>query len=148
MKKILVVSALFCAAQSYAASEWSGRLDMTSGPSIGAWQSLSSTDQAIGISKRLAHLDRSGQEIARIGVFGGVAKSMFNQPGSSAKPLGGLTFSIPGSLLDWALGTKWGDTWVPNLKTGLLGAYDLTRIKTLHSRPNFIGIGAAWPFGK
>ncbi len=116
-------------------------------PSIGAWQSLTSADQALGLSKRVFHIDADAQPLVNMALFGGVSKPMLSEPATPARPLGGMTFAVPGSTLDWALGTNWGDKFVPALKTGILAAYDLTRIKQLHINPSFLGIGAAYPFG-
>lgn len=146
MKHWLALAALVCFG-STARAQWAGKLDATSLPSIGAWQSVRSLDQAFGVSKRAFHIDSGAQPVLNVCLFGGVSKPVFSSPASTPHALGGLTFAVPGSALDWALGTTWGDMWLPRLKTGVLAAYDLTRVKALHIDPSFIGIGAAWPFG-
>lgn len=121
--------------------------DKASLPSLGAWQSLTSADQAFGLSKRVAHLDQDAQPLVNVGIFLGGSKALVSEPASSPRLLGGLTVAVPGSLIDWALGTDWGSRWVPPLKTGLLCAYDLTRVRMLKVRPDFIGIGIQYPIG-
>lgn len=145
--KILIAAVLMLMANAASAATWAGKLDLTTLPALGAWQSLESPDQAVGFAKRFWYLDRDGQEMIRVGLFGGVSKAMFSDPPAPARPLGGATLAVPGSLLDWALGTSWGAMWLPRLKTGLLGAYDLTRISQLHARPTFFGLGIAYPLG-
>lgn len=142
-------AALFCTAWLAAGARAAvvGRLDFTTAPALGAWQSLTSVDQAVGLSKRVWHLDKDEQELVRLGIFGGVFKPMFSEPAAAPHALGGFTLAVPGSLLDWALGTSWGQAWLPKLKTGLLGAYDLTRPSALHARPSFFGFGLAYPLG-
>lgn len=146
MKHLLLVAVLVCLS-SNARAQWAGKLDLVSLPTIGAWQSVQSVEQAFGVSKRWFHLDTSGQTVLNVGVFGGVSKPLLSEPSAAPHALGGLTFAVPGSTLDWALGTNWGDMWLPRLKTGLLAAYDLSRFKTLHVVPGFVGIGGQWMFG-
>lgn len=142
---LLVAAALLAALPSRA--QWAGRLDLTSPPTLGAWQSLRSADQAFGLSKRLFHLDCGDQVALNVGVFGGASKPLLTAPAGGARALGGLTVAVPGSTLDWALGTAWGAAWLPRLKTGVLCAYDLTRLRALKAVPDFVGVGAAWAFG-
>lgn len=147
MKHWMLTAALICFGSiANASSPWAGRLDLTSPAALGAWQSLTSIDQAIGISKRFFHIDYAGQPMLNLSVFGGVSKPI-TDPGLPARFLAGDVVQVPGSALDWALGTKWGDAWLPPLKTGVLFAHDLSRIAKAHLKPDFIGIGASWPFG-
>lgn len=144
MKKVLVVALLLMSVVSHASV--SGHLDLTSAPSLGAWQSLTSTDQAFGFSKRFFHVDYAGQPVINVSLFAGATKPVF-LPAVPVRFLAGDVIQVPGSTLDWALGTKMGDTWLPRLKTGVLFAHDLSRLSTTHFKPDFIGIGAAWPLG-
>lgn len=132
------------------ASPWAGKLDLNSAPAIGAWQSVTSADEAVGLSKHLWSLNKGDQAVLNLGVFGGVSKPMLaGLPDLSVAPtfLAGVTAQVPGSALDWALGTKMGDAWLPKLKTGILLADDLTRPRQLHLRPTFVGVGLAYPLG-
>lgn len=147
MKKIMLASAIACFGAMANAASWTGRIDRTSPPSIGGWQSLKSADQAFGVSKRVYYVDTDGQPVLNLGLFAGVSKPLFSEPAAAPHALGGVTVAVPGSALDWALGTKWGDAWLPALKTGLLCAYDLTRLKALKAVPDFVGVGASWTFG-
>lgn len=146
MNRILAASLVAIACAVPARAQLAGRFDLTSPPSIGAWQSLTSIDQAIGVSKRLAHLDGAGMPLLNVSVFGGASKPM-SEPATPVRWLAGDVIQVPGSMLDWALGTKWGDAWLPKLKTGVLFAHDLSRLKKTHLFGDFIGIGAAWPLG-
>lgn len=124
-----------------------GRFDASTPPAFGAWQSVVSADQAIGVSKPIYHIAVNSVEAVRLGLFLGGSKPLLSDPPAPIAFLGGLVVTVPGSLLDLALGTHMGDLWVPRLKTGVLLADDLTRPSQLHLRPSFAGIGAAWPFG-
>lgn len=147
MKHWMLVAALICFGSIvHASSPLAGRLEFSSPASFGLWQSLTSADQAMGISKRFFHLDYAGQALVNISIFAGVSKPIV-EPATPTRFLAGDVIQIPGSTLDWALGTKWGDAWLPPLKTGVLFAHDLSRISTTHLKPDFIGIGATWPFG-
>ena len=42
--------------------------------------------------------------------------------------------------MNWA-----SQQWAPKLKTGVLCAWDLLRIKRLGTVPDFVGIGASYP---
>ncbi len=129
------------------ASPWAGKLDMTSLPAIGGWQSLKSADQAFGATKRLFHADYNGNVLVNISVFAGVTKPMLTEPATPIRFLAGDVIQVPGSTLDWALGTKWGSAWAPKLKTGILFAHDLSRIAKTHLFGEFVGIGASYPLG-
>lgn len=144
MKTVLFVLACLCAGGS-AHAQLAGKLDLASMPALGAWQSLKSAEQAIGISKRVWHLDKDEQVMINVGLFGGSSSPLFSEPNASPRALGGVTLAVPGSILDWALGTSYGDTWLPKLKTGLLCAYDVSRPKSLKAVPDFVGLGIAWP---
>lgn len=146
MKNLLLTFAILLPISAHA-SPWSGKLDLVTLPSIGAWQSLTSTDQAIGVSKRFFHLDYSAQPLINVSLFGGGMKPMLSEPSAPVRFLAGDVISVPGSTLDWALGTKWGDKWIPNLKTGILFAHDVSRLSKTHLFGDFQGIGAMWPFG-
>lgn len=128
------------------AGSWAGKLDLNRDFALGGWQSLKSADEAYGISKRVWSLQKGGQTLMNVGLFIGADKPLVPLVSSSPRLLGGATIAVPGSTLDWALGTNWGAQWVPSLKTGLLCAYDLFRPKTLKSVPDFVGIGAAYQF--
>ncbi len=127
--------------------KWAGKIDLTPDFALGTWQSLKSADEAFGLSKRVWHLDKGGQTLVNVGLFAGVQKPIFTAPGSAPRFLGGDIIGVPGSTLDWALGTKWGDAWAPRLKTGVLFAHDLTRIAKTHLFGDFIGIGASYLLG-
>ena len=148
MKKLIAALfvALAAAVPSHASSPLAGRLDLTSLPALGAWQSLTSADQAVGVSKRFFHVDYAGQPLLNVSVFAGGSKPI-TAPAAPVRFLAGDVIQVPGSTLDWALGTKWGDAWAPNLKTGVLFAHDLSRLAAAHLAPDFIGVGASWPFG-
>jgi len=146
MKKLIAALLLAVAAPSFASSPLAGRLDLSSMPSIGAWQSLTSADQAVGVSKRLFHMDYAGQPLVNLSVFAGVSKPMV-EPATPVRFLAGDVIQVPGSTLDWALGTDWGSKWLPKLKTGILFAHDLSRLSKTHLFGDFIGIGAAYPIG-
>lgn len=147
MKSFLAIALLMLAVSARAAGPISGHLDLSTLPTIGAWQSLTSVDQAVGISKRVFHLDWDGQTLINVSAFGGVTKPMLTEPATPLRFLAGDVIAIPGSVLDWALGTKWGDAWLPKLKTGVLFAHDVSRFGNLKLKPDFIGIGAMMPFG-
>jgi hypothetical protein len=137
--------ALLAAAPVAARSHvWTGRFDWTSLPAYGAWQSVDSDEQAVGLSKHLWTLARDTQPLLSLGVFVGVKKPLLSPP---VTVLGGSTVAVPGSALDWALGTKWGAAWLPKLKTGMMFSHDLSRPRQLHLKPDFIGIGASYPIG-
>lgn len=146
MKKLLVVALMAVAGPSFASSPLAGRLDLPSLPAVGVWQSLTDSSQAVGISKRFFHLDYSGQPLVNVSLFAGVTKPMV-QPATPVRFLAGDVIQVPGSTLDWALGTNWGDKWAPNLKTGILFAHDLSRIAKTHLFGDFQGIGVQWLFG-
>ncbi len=146
----IAIAALLCllAAPAFASSPLAGRLDLTSLPAVGAWQSVKDTNQAVGVSKRFFHLDYSGNTLLNVSLFAGATKPMLSEPGTPVRFLAGDVIQVPGSTLDWALGTKWGDAWAPNLKTGVLFAHDLSRIAHTHLFGEFQGVGVTWLFGK
>lgn len=144
-KAMLVIFMTACAVSARASSPLAGRLDLDSLPSLGAWQSLTSTDQAFGLSKRLFHLDYAGQPLVNVSIFAGASKPALTEPATPVRFLAGDVIQVPGSTLDWALGTKWGDAWLPKLKTGVLFAHDLSRLAAAHFAPDFIGVGASYP---
>lgn len=145
MKNWIFAAALICFSAPVHA-QLAGHFDLTTPPAIGAWQSLTSIDQAVGVSKRLLHLDYAAQPLINVSVFAGASKPLV-EPATPVRFLAGDVIQIPGSALDFALGTKWGDAWIPNLKTGVLFAHDLSRLASSHLTPDFIGIGAMYPFG-
>ncbi len=147
MNRLTAAVVLLLAAAPARAVPWAGKLDLTSPLTLGGWQSIKSADQATGLSKRLFHLDAGDQPVLNVGLFGGVSKPLLTAPSGAPHALGGLTVAVPGSTLDWALGTSWGAAWLPKLKTGILAAYDLTRIKALKAVPDFVGVGFQWPLG-
>lgn len=149
MKNIkCLIAALFVFAPAAAfSSPLAGKLDLTSLPSIGAWQSVTSADQAVGVSKRFFHADYNGNILVNVSLFAGVTKPMLTEPATPIRFLGGDVIQIPGSTLDWALGTKWGDAWAPRLKTGILFAHDLSRLNKTHLFGDFHGIGISYLLG-
>ena len=144
--KTLIAALLLLAAQVHA-SPFAGKLDLTTLPSIGAWQSVTSADQAVGVSKRFFHADYNGNPLVNVTLFAGVTKPMLTEPASPLRFLGGDVIQIPGSTLDWVLGTKWGDAWAPRLKTGILFAHDLSRLNKTHLFGDFQGIGISYLLG-
>ncbi len=144
MKNLIAVLLLAVAAPSHAAL--AGRLDLVSLPSFGAWQSLTSIDQAVGVSKRFFHADYDGNVLVNLSLFAGATKPVV-EPAIPMRILAGSVVAVPGSTLDWALGTKWGDAWLPRLKTGILFAHDLSRLAHAQIKPDFIGIGASYLIG-
>ena len=42
--------------------------------------------------------------------------------------------------MNWA-----SQQWAPKLKTGVLCAYDLLRLKQIKAVPDFVGVGASYP---
>jgi hypothetical protein len=140
------ISLVQSVASSIPSGAWTGRLDLTPDFGAGAWQSVKSPDQAYGVSKRLFMLQKGGNDLLNLGLFVGVNKPLVPLAGSPLRFLGGATIAVPGSTLDWALGTNWGSQWAPALKTGVLCAYDLTRIKQVKAVPDFVGIGATYFF--
>lgn len=127
------------------AGPWAGKLDLLSPPSLAAYQSFTSLDQAVGFQKNLWSVSKGPYEVIRFGLFVGYYKPIFSN--SSPKTLGGATVLVPGSVLDWAMGTNYGAQWLPALKTGILVGYDLTHPKTLHARPDFAGPGVTYAWG-
>lgn len=148
MKHWLKVAALICfGSPALAASPLAGRLALDPNPTIGGWQSVRSADQATGISERFFHVDYAGQPLVNVSFFAGVTKPVFTEPQSSVRFLAGDVWQVPGSTLDWTLGTKWGSAWAPKLKVGLLFAHDLSRISKTHLFGEFQGIGLSYPVG-
>lgn len=146
MKIIITALILATAIPARASIPLAGKLDLSEIPSVGAWQSLTSADQAFGISKSIFHLDYAGQPLVVLSLFAGVTKPIV-QPALPVRFLGGDIIQVPGSTLDWALGTSWGKKWLPRLKTGVLFAHDLSRISKTHLFGDFIGIGASYAVG-
>lgn len=127
---------------------WVGKLTPASLPSVAAYQSFTSAAEAVGIHKDVWSLYKGKNEVLRVGVFVGVYRSFLLAPkNNSMRVLGGNTIMVPGSVLDWALGTKYGDKYLPALKTGILLSYDLTRPSELHALPSFAGPGVSYAFG-
>ncbi len=126
------------------ASPWAGKLDKTSVPYVSAYQAFTSATQALGVEKRVVSLNYNGQEIAKLGLFAGEASGAVSV---SPRVVGGPTFALPGSLLDWTLGTSWGSLWLPKLKTGVTAGWDLVRPSQMQAKPSFYGFGIAYPVG-
>ena len=141
MKNIALLLALAASAQ---ASPWAGKLDTSVVPYASAYQSFTSATQALGLEKRIVSLNYNGQEVAKLGVFTGEASGAV---GVAPRVVGGPTFALPGSLLDWALGTSWGSLWLPKLKTGVTAGWDLVRPSQMQAKPSFYGFGVAYPVG-
>ena len=125
--------------------KWAGKLDLSLDFTVGGWQSLKSADQAYGVSKKFWSLQKGGNVLVNVGFFAGVQKPLVPLASSPLRFLGGDVIQVPGSTLDWALGTNWGSQWAPKLKTGILFAHDLSRLAKTHLFGDFIGIGAAYP---
>lgn len=147
MKHWIAAAALVCFCAIPSRAQLVGKLDLASAPSLGAWQSVTSPDQALGVAKNIATLQKDGRELAHLGIFGGGFKPMLSDPGVGPRVIIGLTAGVPGSDLDWLLGTNWGNQWIPALKTGMLFGYDISRPKSLRPMPDFIGLGASYKVG-
>lgn len=143
MKKLLAALLILAAPCS---AQLSGKLDTTPDFAIGTWQSVRSADQAFGVAKHVWSLNYGANAVLNVGLFAGAQKPLLSEPGTAARPVAGPTFAVPGSTLDWALGTNWGAQWVPDLKTGVLVGYDFSRPKALSIVPGFVGVGAAYSF--
>ncbi len=143
MKNLLAVLFLALVAPAHA-SPWAGKLDTSIIPYASAYQSFTDSREALGFEKRIVSLNYNGQEVAKLGVFAGEASGAV---GVGPKAVAGPTFALPGSLLDWALGTTWGQQWLPKLKTGVTASYDLVRPSQAHWKPDFYGFGIAYPVG-
>lgn len=118
----------------------SGHLDLALDFAISAYQSVTEPDEVAGIGKRIFYVNKDAQEIVSLGAFGGIRRS-------DNHGVAGPTGQVPGSLLDFLLGTKMGDAWLPRLKTGMFFGWDITRPRDLKVRPDFIGVGVNWPMG-
>jgi hypothetical protein len=116
-------------------------------PAIGAWQSLNSADQALGVKEDLWTIHANAQPLCVFGWEFSVTKPMVSSPRDPVRFVGGPTFSVPGSLLDWTLGTPWGQQWLPKAKTGLTAAPDLTRLNAIGVKNTFFGFGITYPVG-
>lgn len=147
MKHWLFAVALVCFGSSArAASPWAGVVDKTWNPYASAYQSFTDTRQAVGLEKRVVSLEYNGQEMIKLGAFAGATHDA-GALGAAPRAVGGLTLAVPGSLLDWSLGTTWGQQWLPKLKTGVTASYDLVRPSQAHLAPDFYGFGVAYPVG-
>ncbi len=131
---------------TFAQGPWAGKLNKKFDPSPAAYQSATSLKQAIGLEKSVWSLYKGYAEIVRVGVFAGVYKPFFTTPNVTPSILGGGTLFVPGSALDWAMGTNLGATWIPRLKTGWLLSWDVTHPKTMHAKPDFTGPGISYSF--
>ncbi len=148
MKKLrLILGAMIFTPALTFASPLSGKFDLTTLPAIGAWQSVTSADQALGVSKRFFHADYNGNVLVNVSLFAGATKPMLTEPATPIRFLAGDVIQVPGSTLDWALGTKWGAAWAPRLKTGILFAHDATRLAKTHLFGEFQGIGVSYLLG-
>lgn len=126
-------------AEPLPAGPWAGKLRLHELPSVAVAQSLLTADQAIGVHKDLWSLYKGPYEILRVGGFAGLYKPLLTKQSEGPHELVGATMLVPGSALDWAMGTKYGDEWLPALKSGLLCGYDATHPKTIRLRPDFVG---------
>lgn len=126
---------------------WAGRSQLKTLPSLALAQSFTSADQAVGIHKDMWSLYKGGYEIVRVGAFAGFYKPIFTANGKGPRSLAGATVLVPGSALDWAMGTNYGAKWLPALKSGVLVAYDATRPKSLGLKPDFVGPILSYRFG-
>ena len=119
--------------------QFSGKLDLSNDFAGAAYQSVTSPDQVAGVGKQLFSAYYKDQELFNVGAFAGINRE-------DNHGMAGPTAQVPGSLLDSALGTKWGQAWLPKLKTRMFFGYDITRPKAMHIQPSFIGVGAGYPF--
>lgn len=126
---------------------WAGKSQLWSLPSVALAQSFTTTDQAVGIHKDLWSLYKGGYEVVRVGAFGGFYKPIFTSNGKGPRSLAGATVLVPGSALDWAMGTNYGEKWLPALKSGILVAYDASRPKALGWSPDFVGALLSYKLG-
>ncbi len=126
------------------ASPWAGKIDKEWNPYASAYQSFTDARQALGFEKRIVSLNRDSQEVAKIGLFLGATHDL-SAIGAAPKAVGGATLAIPGSALDWALGTTWGQQWLPKLKTGVNASWDFVRPSQAHWHPDFYGFGISYP---
>ena len=140
MKK-LIAALMLLAAPSFA-SPWQGKLDTTFVPYAAAYQSFTSATEVLGLEKRVLSVYYNGQEMIKFGVLAGESSGAV---GVAPRAVAGPTFAVPGSLLDWSLGTTWGQQWLPKLKTGVIAWYDLARPSQAHWRPDGYGFGIAYP---
>ena len=144
MTKLLAVLMFLASAASAQEAPWykhfAGKLDLTNDFALAAYQSVTSPDEVVGVGKRLVYLNHNGTDILNLGAFGGVNR-MDNHG------MAGPTGQVPGSALDWALGTKMGDTWLPKLKTGMFFGWDVTRPHEMKAQPSFIGVGVNYAIG-
>lgn len=127
--------------------QWHGKLQLSALPAIAAAQSFNSLNQAIGLHKDLWSLYKGPYEILRVGLFTGFYKPLLTDPSKGPHSLAGGTILVPGSAFDWAMGTNYGDKWLPALKSGILVAYDGTHPKTLGLKPDFVGPILSYQFG-
>lgn len=143
MKILLVV---LLAMASSARAEVDGKLVLGS-PSLGAWQSLDSADQAIGLKEDILLVHVNGQPLVVFGWQASVEKHMVSSVGDPVRFISGPTLAVPGSLLDWTLGTSWGQKWLPKAKVGLTAAPDVTRLNSIGFKNTFYGFGLTYPVG-
>ena len=146
MKSLIAAAALVLFSAPSFASPWAGKLDTSLDIYASAYQSFTDARQALGFEKRVISLNYNGQEVAKLGLFAGTTHDL-SSLGAAPRAVGGATFAVPGSLLDWALGTKMGAAWLPKLKTGVTASYDLVRPSQAHLHPDFYGFGIAYPVG-
>ena len=135
MKKILMLALVVA-----------GAWDLKTLPNLAAFQSITTAEQEIGFAKPVWHLEASGQALLNLGLFAGAEANDAGKPvfGRNSMNLG-PTAQVPGSSLDWLLGTKMGSAWLPKLKTGVYAGYDLLAPSSIKLKPNFIGFGIAYP---
>jgi hypothetical protein len=135
MKKLFLALLLLPAAA--VASPWRGVLDAQWPPKPALYQSLVDADQAAGVQSSLWSVTYGTQTLITAGAFAGATRAQ-------EKIIAGPTVKVPGSLLDWTLGTSWGQAWLPKAKAGLLIGWDFTRPAILKAKPNFAGVGVAF----
>lgn len=116
-------------------------------PAVGAWQSLTNADQALGLKEDLWTIHVNHQPLCVFGLEASVTKPAISSPDDPVRFVGGPTLSVPGSLLDWTLGTTWGQQWLPKAKAGLTAAPDVTRLNAIGFKNTFFGFGITYPVG-
>ena len=143
-----VVQVVQAAQVNLPSGAWAGKFTFNSPLSLAAYQSFTSAEVAYGVHWSPFVLSKGSYALLDVGVFAGVYQPILSQPlNSSPHTLAGPTLFVPGSALDWALGTNYGAAWLPSLKTGILFGYDMTRPNTIHVKPTFMGPGISWAFG-
>ena len=146
MKKLIAALFVALAAAVPSRAEVDGKWSFAT-PALGAWQSLKNADQAIGVKEDLWTIHVNGQPLCVFGWQFSVTKPMLSSPNDPVRFVGGPTFLVPGSLLDWTLGTTWGQQWLPKAKAGLTAAPDVMRLNDISINNTFFGLGISYPIG-